>query len=156
MQTPASWPASKKELLVLIPKLRKVPEDKAPEFYGEVAKKFMRQAEDELELDARIDDLVNGIECFCDEDDAHYQRKMGIWAKKAVKSFIDAKIFSTKMGREFLLEQIEQSSQLETTPFEQYVIEIIEMLARHSFVLTVDGEIAAHAVGRPIRALIGN
>ena len=156
MQTPVSWPASKKELLVLIPKLRKVPEDKTPEFYGEVARNFLSPVKNELQLDAVIDDLVNGIQCFCDEDDAHYQRKMGIWAKKAVKSFIDAKIFSTKMGREFLLEQIEQSSQLETTPFEQYVIEIIEMLARHSFVLTVDGEIAAHAVGRPIRALIGN
>ena len=78
MQTPVSWPTSKKELLVLIPKLRKVPEDKTPEFYGEVARNFLSPAKDELELDAEIDDLVNGIECFCDEDDAHYQRKMGI------------------------------------------------------------------------------
>ncbi len=152
MQTPTS----KEELLAIIPKLRKVPNEKPPEFYKEIAERFMAPVKDELDLDAKIDDLINEIQNFCDEDDDHHERKVSVWAKKAVKSFIDAKIFSTKKGRELLLDQIERLGHvlMEATPFEERVIEIITMLARHSFVLSADGEISANIIGRPIPALM--
>jgi len=146
---------SKEQLLALIPKLAKVPSDRPPEFYANVAKNFMLPVKDELELDAKIDDLINEIESFRDqgmeENNPRFNRMRRVWAKKAVKSFVDSKIFATKLGRQFLIEQIEIAEYSETTPFEEYVLDILLFLARRSFVL--DGEeVRAHVIGVPIRA----
>jgi len=129
---------SKEQLLTLIPKLAKVPSDRPPEFYANVAKNFMLPVKDELELDAKIDDLINEIESFRDqgmeENNPRFNRMRRVWAKKAVKSFVDSKIFATKLGRQFLIEQIEIAEYSETTPFEEYVLDILLFLARRSFV----------------------
>jgi len=89
----------------------------------------MAKLKDEMAVDEKMDDLVNDIGDFYNEDTG---------AKRtvaALQTFVDSKIFATNAGRESLIERIELSLDTETTAFEEDVLEKLETLASNSFVL---------------------